>query len=1053
MTSLRRSNSPSLILLGSIIFLLALLPRLSAIDRSVTPDELHWVDRSIRFSNAVAQGHWADTVQAGHPGVTTMWLGSLGIAIQRLIAPTTALPDLSAGFAPQDAAAMRALAKFLTAARLPVIFLTSFNITLLFLLLGRVVDRRAAFAAVALLALDPFAISLGSILHVDSLLTTFSLASLAALGVALDQLKTGIGKPVPRTTRWLILSGALAGLAMLSKSPAIMLVPAVFIIVALSTFRQRRSLWHCMRALLIWGMTAAIVFVALYPAMWAAPKAALDLMSSRIETFSETAHAVNYFFGSHDRDPGAVFYPAVIAYRSTPVLLIGLIAAIGLIVRARSDEDKRLRETSWMYWVFAVLFLGVITLGAKKLDRYVLPALEALNVVGALGLMFAANRLLKRRWAFGAVISLTLAVTALQFVIVWPLTLHAYNLLLGGYNGASLALPVGGGEGAEIASALASSQFAAKRIAVSDVVGTAPFYSGELVLADDAGMTRADYLLFNTSDFQLTPASTRGWIGEAAPVLTITVQNQPFAWLYPNQWLTADRQRLIVQRQPGDALIVDYAADLPARPDDPTIVLPLDLTETDAVKLLSDVAQSHARVFFFDYNATKSHLTSAISRLLDTYAVKLDQWSSPLGDGALYVLPKDVSFSTTPTPLDSGSLFGDQVHLTQAALMMPRVQPGQTLGVVADWMAALPNAQAIVSLIDADGHEWSRGEARVPISPDAAPRTLYLGVLVPLVMPPGEYRLVMSVIDLDNSRALPIRAHDRFAGFDWPLGKVTIEQLQPSIDPGTRKPPITLNVDINGLRAIGSDRPPKPIIAGDLWTLTMDWASSSDRLPALDVRWSIARDGQTTYSTTLPLNSYSTDRWRRGEVIESKYDLRLPITLTAGTYQLEFQLIDHGTGQSFKAAPVLLTSIKVASRPRVFTAPQSIGNATDFKFDDLAKLIGADVEHSNGSIKVTLYWQAQNITSTNYTAFVQLVKLDGQVVQQIDSWQIGGDAPTNTWAPGQVVADQYTFDNVPSSDYQVWIGLYDAANGQRLPATDASGNRLLQDRALAITIK
>jgi hypothetical protein len=688
--------------------------------------------------------------------------------------------------------------------------------------------------------------------------------------------------------------------------------------------------------------------------------------------------------------------------------------------------------------------------------------LEALNIVGALGLALVVSKLaarsernaVKSKSALPTIlIGLALAITALQFIVVWPLTLRAYNLLLGGYDGASLALPVGGGEGTEIASALASSPFASKRIAVSDVVGTAPFYSGELVLADDAGMTRADYMLFNTSDFQLTPASTQKWIGDSSSVFTITIQGQPFAWLYPNQWLAADRQRLIDQRQPGDALIVDYAADLPERPSDPTIVLPLDFTETDAVNRLTDVAKSHARVFFFDYNATKPRLTSAISRLLDTYAIKLDQWSSPLGDGALYVLPKDVSFSTIPTPLDSGSLFGDQVHLTQAALMMPRVQPGQTLGVVADWMATLPNAQAIVSLIDADGHEWSHGEARVPNSPDAAPRTMRLGVPVPLVMPPGEYRLVMNVIDLDNGHALPIRANDRFSGYDWLLGQVTIDPAQTLIDPGNRTPPVTLNADINGLRAIGSDQPPKPIVTGDPWTLTMDWASSSDRLPALDVRWSIARDGQTTYSTTLPLNSYSTDRWRRGEVIESKYDLRLPITLAAGTYQLEFQLIDHGTGQSLKAAPVLLTSIKVASRPRVFTTPQSIGNATDFKFDDLAKLIGADVEHSNGSIKVTLYWQAQNITSTNYTAFVQLVKLDGQVVQQIDSWQIGGDAPTNTWAPGQVVADQYTFDNVPSSDYQVWVGLYDAANGQRLPATDASGNRLLQDRALAITIK
>jgi hypothetical protein len=1035
------------------IFLLALLPRLSAIDRSVTPDELHWVDRSLRFSAAIAHGQWADTVQAGHPGVTTLWLGSFGIAIQRLITPSTALPDLSTGFAPQDAAAMRALAQFLTAARLPVIFVTSFNITLLFLLLGRVVDRRAAFVAVALLALDPFAISLGSILHVDSLLTTFSLASLAGLGVAIDQFKTGMGMPVLRPTRWLILSGALAGLAMLSKSPAIMLAPAVFVILGLDTLQRRRSLWHFVRALLIWGATAAIVFVALYPAMWAAPKAAWDLMSNRIETFSETAHAVNYFFGSHDRDPGAAFYPAVIAYRSTPVLFIGLVAAIGLIVRARSDEDQRLRETGWMYWVFAVLFLGVITLGAKKLDRYVLPALEAFNVVGAFGLMFAANRLLKRRWAFGAVIGLALAITVWQFISVWPLTLRAYNLLLGGYASAGQALPVGGGEGEEVASALASSPFASKRIAVSDVVGTAPFYSGELVLADDAGMTQADYLLVNTSDFQLMPAATQAWIGSATPVLTITVQHQPFAWLYPNQWLAADRQRLIDQRQSSDAVIVDYPAALPVRSADPAIVLSHELTDAEAIAVLNDVAKTHTRVFFFDYHVTQRRFTSTIGSLLDTFAINLEHWSSPLGEGTLYGLPAGVSFNATPTPLNADLSFGDHVRLAQAALIVPHVLPGQTIGVVTDWIAAPPDVQAIVSLVDDHGHEWSRGDARVPISLDGAPGLKRIGVPAPLVMPPGDYELIMNAVDLDSGSPLPIRAGDRFAGFDWPLGVITIDPAQTFVDPRMRIPPVVLNADVEGIRAIGSDRPPKRIVTGDPWTLTMDWASRADHLPALDVRWSITSGGSIMYSTTMPLSPYSTDRWRAGEVIESKYDFRLPITLANEAYSLTFQLIDRAAKRPLNPSPITLAPIKLTSRSRIFTLPSTLDQQLDFGFGDLARLIGGDVDRSDNAITVTLYWQAQSVTATNATVFVQLVKPDGSIVRQIDNWQIAGDAPTSTWTPGQIIADPYTFDHVPAGAYQVWIGVYDTANGQRLAVSDSAGHRLPDDRALAITIK
>src|SRR5512147_302854 len=182
---MRFSTRRRQISLALILFFLALLPRLGAIDRYVTPDELHWVDRSIRFSQALSRGNLADTVQAGHPGVTTMWLGSLGLTLQHVFNPAAPVPGVLPEFAPQDAEAMRYLAQFLTPMRWPVILVTSFNIVLLFWLLSRVIDRRAAFLAAALIALDPFAVALGGILHVDSLLMTFSLAALAALVNAL----------------------------------------------------------------------------------------------------------------------------------------------------------------------------------------------------------------------------------------------------------------------------------------------------------------------------------------------------------------------------------------------------------------------------------------------------------------------------------------------------------------------------------------------------------------------------------------------------------------------------------------------------------------------------------------------------------------------------------------------------------------------------------------------------------------------------------------------------------------------------------------------------
>ncbi len=1039
----RRTVSPTFILLCLAIFLLALLPRLGALDRYITPDELRWVDRSLRFSQALAQGDFISTIQSGHPGVITMWLGSTGIRLQHPLPAT--LPQ----FDPQDAAVARFLAQYLNAARLPVILVVAINLVVLFVLLDRLIDRRAAFLAAGLIALDPFAVALGSILHVDALMMTFSLNSLAALCVALSR---------QRAARWLILSGVFAGLAMLSKSPAAILSVAVFIILSADTFRQRRSIGRLVRDVLIWGFSAAAIFFVVYPAMWVAPVKTILRMRTTAENFSETAHAVNFFNGSNARDPGPLFYPVVLAFRSTPILWLGLIAGVFLIIRAKSEHDRRLRSVAWVYWVFAIVFIGVITLGAKKLDRYVLPALEALYIVSALGLAFtieaigarlhaAADK--KRIWILNAIVAALLVISALQWVPVWPLTLRAYNPLLGGYDRAQQVLPVGGGESAEIGRDLGASPYAGEVIAASDLVGTAPFFNGSLIATTDAGLTRADRLLVTASDRQLTPDETQQWIGDAqksavTPVLTFTVQGQPYAWLYPNQALAVEREQFAAQHQPADALLTDFASEL-AQQNSAQVLG--ETNEAAAVELLTQIAQQHDRVWVIHYATTPRRVLDPLRRLLDIHAVALDEWSTPLSEGTLYALPADASFTTQPAALNGAVKFGDNIQLHDAQLIVPHVQPGQSIGLFTEWTASGPATQFEVSVVDAANHVWSTGAIDVPLQEaEPRPRGRRLSVPVPLTMPPGEYQLVLNVIDMASGSPINTRHSDgSLGGIDWPLGSITIDPAQQPIDPATRVPPIALNADLGGLVAIGTELPPDPIISGDPWTLAMEWTSTSDRLPALDVQWAWTQHEHVVYSTTLPVNAYSTDQWRQGEVLQSKYDFRLPPSVADGAYDLGFKVIDRASGKPFRDPATRLTTVHVASRPREFAAPVT-SLPLDVSFDEVAQLVGANVNRSGTQITVTLFWQGQAMTTTNYTAFVQLLNADGSVAQQIDRWQIAFDAPTSTWLPGQVIADQYVFE-VSSSSPSIGVGLYQAATGERLPAVK-NGQRLPQDRVI-----
>src|SRR5262245_49430271 len=65
-----------------VLFLAVWTPRVLALDRFVTEDERRWLTRSANFYQAITHGDWAHTFQREHPGVTVMWMGTLGFLRQ-----------------------------------------------------------------------------------------------------------------------------------------------------------------------------------------------------------------------------------------------------------------------------------------------------------------------------------------------------------------------------------------------------------------------------------------------------------------------------------------------------------------------------------------------------------------------------------------------------------------------------------------------------------------------------------------------------------------------------------------------------------------------------------------------------------------------------------------------------------------------------------------------------------------------------------------------------------------------------------------------------------
>ena len=439
-------------IIPALIFVLAFLPRaIYPVSRSML-----WYYRAIHFGDALLARDWTGTYQSYHPGVTTMWLAAAGL---RLFAWRQGLSSAQMlRLAPTKPGTIE---DGVTAGVIPLALAVALCIALCYVLLRRITDRRVAFVGSCLLALDPFHITHSKVLHVDALLATFMFVSILLLLNFLQR------------ESWLdlIWSDVFAGLAFLTKSPSLFIVP--YVALAIGTYRLMepggragptaerpgwaRRLWEVARVLLIWGGVAVVVFCALWPAMWAEPLVALGRMRERVTFHVETLHFNPVFFNGEITfdDPGLPFYLATMAWKTTlvtlPMICAGLVFGL---VRFRRKYGK----TTWLLAAYVVFFTLQMGLSARKEPRYLLPVFPVLDVIAALGLVQTAEAIGRvrpwRRWRW---LPTALAVLALVLPAGLVLPHHPYygthhNKLLGGSRVAQHILPLQDqGEGLDLA--------------------------------------------------------------------------------------------------------------------------------------------------------------------------------------------------------------------------------------------------------------------------------------------------------------------------------------------------------------------------------------------------------------------------------------------------------------------------------------------------------------------------------------------------------------------------------------------------------------------------
>jgi 4-amino-4-deoxy-L-arabinose transferase-like glycosyltransferase len=455
-------------LLCLLIFCLALVPRVVGLADFLTTDEAyHWIERTERFAAALAEGRWAATNQTGHPGVTLMWLGSLGLHIERTA--------INLGWvAPPDRL------QHLAWLRLVPATFHALVLVLAYLMLRRLLSPTVALVAALLWATSPYLVAHGRLLHLDATLTDF---------VTLALLATMLACRSSQSLPWLLAAGCATGLALLTKGPALIALPVLGLVLfflgeqgdkgtrgqSVSTaisdsesplvppsasaasglfslpWLTRRLRWSIPRYLLLLT-TAGVVIFCCWPALWNSPGPALARYVEEIIGNGGRPNGDGQFFlGQAIADPGPWFYPLANLYRLAPLELLGLVGLLIALVTRHSALVTR-RSSLVTLAAFIAFWTLVMIAGPKKFDRYVLPTWPALLILAAVGLHsigLYAKSLFQR--SSGATLSFAVALTLLTQlpILLWyhPYYLSYYNPLLGGSSVAQNLFLIGWGEG------------------------------------------------------------------------------------------------------------------------------------------------------------------------------------------------------------------------------------------------------------------------------------------------------------------------------------------------------------------------------------------------------------------------------------------------------------------------------------------------------------------------------------------------------------------------------------------------------------------------------
>ena len=344
-------NIKSLTLILVTFFIVIRIPYLGF--SNFNTDSYKWKQRIYDFGTGVFTLDLEKTNQKYHPGVTLLWVGTFAVKFHTLMFDYVYNSQVSTNSS--EYVFSLNFYQILFVAVACAILLGVF-----YRFLIKIFDPIKSFAILMIFSLEPFFMGLTTTLHLDGILSLLVINTLITFYLYLTK----------NSKKYLIFSAIFFGLALLTKTTAVLFLPILFISYILHNTKNFREVLKD-------GLVFVGIFIGIYffvwPAMWVAPFNTLSYVLKGITVGSDDH--LQLYFGNLVSDPGPAFYLLVFIIK-TPIYIF---PAVLLALYRKLNTTYTKYTFEFFLLMSSILYLIEITFPAKKLDRYILPMMILLS--------------------------------------------------------------------------------------------------------------------------------------------------------------------------------------------------------------------------------------------------------------------------------------------------------------------------------------------------------------------------------------------------------------------------------------------------------------------------------------------------------------------------------------------------------------------------------------------------------------------------------------------------------------------------------------------------